>query len=249
MTIKERAAWWYRRVNKKYPNEIADSIKRSKIYGPAEPVGTTAPFLGVQTIHARNTDSVSCLTNIEPNGKRVCILNYASYWNPGGMFLNGARSQEESLCHESTLYPVLEAHLNDYYIPNRHKENSNHALYTNRAIYSPDIIFERGGEIFKCDVLTCAAPNWDAASKNRVDYEKNLRALKDRVNFMYKVCKAENVDILIAGAWGCGVFRQDPKEMCDALVNDKDRIEEVYFAIPDEHNYREFIQVLEEKDG
>ena len=31
---KERASWWYRRVMEKYPDEIADSIKRSEIAGP-----------------------------------------------------------------------------------------------------------------------------------------------------------------------------------------------------------------------
>ena len=49
----------------------------------------------------------------------IGILNFASYKNPGGMFLRGSTAQEEALCHESTLYNVLIKFNDTYYKSNR----------------------------------------------------------------------------------------------------------------------------------
>lgn len=41
-------------------------------------------------------------------GPRIAVLNMASPLRPGGGFLSGATSQEESLCMRTTLYPALQ---------------------------------------------------------------------------------------------------------------------------------------------
>lgn len=85
-------------------------------------------------------DSVSCLFNLSDNG-RTAILNYASYKSPGGFFLEGSPAQEEALCHESNLYPILLAFDGTYYAWNRQRLNK--ALYLNRALYSSGITNKR----------------------------------------------------------------------------------------------------------
>ena len=40
-------------------------------------------------------------------GKKVCVLNFASATNPGGGVVNGSSAQEESICRCTTLYPCL----------------------------------------------------------------------------------------------------------------------------------------------
>lgn len=107
-------------------------------------------------------DSVSCLFNLSDNG-RTAILNYASYKSPGGFFLEGSPAQEEALCHESNLYPILLAFDGTYYAWNRQRLNK--ALYLNRALYSPSVVFERNDKQKEADVITCAAPNFRTAHR------------------------------------------------------------------------------------
>lgn len=178
---------------------------------------------------------------------RVCILSYASYKNPGGRFLKGSTAQEEWLCHESTLYPVLRAFDGTYYAWNR--GHLNKALYLDRASYSKEIIFFKGNEKREFDVLTCAAPNFYTASRYRyVGRGENRKALWQRIKFMFSVAESEEVDTLIAGAWGCGVFGQDPESVVRILIEEvKDyNIPRLIFAIPRDSNYWAFRKVLEE---
>ncbi|KAI1759801.1 hypothetical protein GGR53DRAFT_121712 [Hypoxylon sp. FL1150] len=62
---------------------------------------------------------------------RVGILNMASPLSPGGGFLNGANSQEESLCGRTTLLPALRDEF--YRLPEL------------GVVYTPDVLVFRGG--------------------------------------------------------------------------------------------------------
>lgn len=114
-------------------------------------------------------DSVSCLFNLSDNG-RTTILNYASYKSPGGFFLEGSPAQEEALCHESNLYPILLAF---------DRQRLNKALYLNRALYSPSVNDKQK----EADVITCAAPNFRTAhryqskSENDIEFTLCIRLL------------------------------------------------------------------------
>lgn len=168
---------------------------------------------------------------------RTCVLNFASFSSPGGGFLKGMLAQEEALCRDSILYEVLSAFDDSYYEDNR--GNMNRGLYHNRALYSPDIVFF-GDPNCKVDVLTCASPNWRGYSRNGgVSYFNNA-ALFDRVGFVLFSMMNHNVDTMILGAWGCGVFRQDAalvakffRDWITALGIEKD----IIFAIPDDSSY------------
>ena len=124
-----------------------------------------------------DTDSVTALFRLRKTypDKRIAVLNFASYKEPGGRFLDGSSAQEESLCHQSTLYEALLKEINFYSWNNQHK---NRSLYKNRAIYSRDIRFfdkdflpanttpaDALAHSVLADVITCAAPNKYAAQK------------------------------------------------------------------------------------
>ncbi|MFR3753045.1 MAG: TIGR02452 family protein [Enterocloster sp.] len=75
------------------------------------------------------------------NQCRCAVLNFASAKNPGGGFINGAMAQEESLAASSCLYKTLTAH-ETYYRMNRACSTM---IYTDHAIFSPDVVFFRDG--------------------------------------------------------------------------------------------------------
>lgn len=233
-------------IQKRFPAEIAHSIETSRIYGPQAPQ-VPRKYRQEHQVNLVALDSVSCLYQLhqEKVSGKIAILNYASYKNPGGQFLAGSAAQEEALCHESILYPVLAAFDGTYYAANR--GNLNKALYTDRAIYSPDVLFERDGKQIFADVITCASPNFTTAHRyQHVSIEENDEVMQQRINFMYQVAEANKVDVLIAGAWGCGVFGQYASHVCRMLVKELKRgsynIEKIYFAIPDATsiNYKSF---------
>ena len=177
------------------------------------------------------------------------VLNFASYKNPGGMFLKGSSAQEESLCHESYLYNVLKEFDKGFYEHNR--QNKNKALYTNRAIYSEYIRFMRDSEDVFCDVLTCAAPNKAAAQKYcNVTDRLNYSTLKERIRFVIAVAALNRPDTLIFGAYGCGVFGQNPFEVAKIFKEIFDEypcmFDRIVFAIPNKNskNYEAFEAVF-----
>lgn len=215
----------------------ADNNGRNRYFAPS---GTHAP-----SIKLVDKDAVSAIVD-EHHGK-TAVLNFASYKNPGGMFLKGSCAQEESLCHESFLYNVLRRFEQAYYVPNNNTKNR--AMYTNKALYSPDIVFYHDNHAVPCDVITCAAPNFSAGAKYaNVTPEFNSRCLRSRIQFVLDVAACNHVDTLILGAFGCGVFGQNPKEVAIIMHNllPEYPFKTVVFAIPDKNhaNYKAFAEVF-----
>lgn len=152
-------------------------------------------------------DSVSAVMKYA--GEDTAILNFANYETPGGGFLYGAMAQEEALCLESTLYPVISNH-EFYYKENRQSLNYVGVLYSNRALWSPGIVFFRDGKEKYCDVITCAAPNASAYLSAGGSKVVNEKALYDRICFIIDEAVNRGTKTLILGAFGCGVFGQSP---------------------------------------
>jgi uncharacterized protein (TIGR02452 family) len=188
------------------------------------------------------TDSVTAIMNNRCD--RMAVLNFASFKNPGGGFLNGSIAQEECLCHESMLYNVL-ATKTDYY--KRNLEDLAGSLYRNRALFTPDVVFKREDDEVLCGVITCAAPNKRAANYKGSTNAQNSFALESRMRFIFDIAKDNNVSTLILGAYGCGVFGQNGDEVAhlfhsilmEPLYTCFDKI---IFAVPDERssNYKAF---------
>lgn len=238
------AKHWTPIMARVYPKEIEKSIKKTIVYGKAERIPKEDPHLLKPEIVLTSEDSVSAIMNHSCAHKKLAVLNFASYKNPGGMFVNGSSAQEESLCHESTLYNVLLPFKDSFYKKNN--ELLNRGLYTDRALYSPDVAFIKDGKFIKADVITCAAPNFSVSLKyNRFSYAENIVALTSRIRFVLDIASENKVDTLVLGAWGCGVFKQQPQDVARIFLSELSRgygISKVVFAVPDvcSENYRSF---------
>ena len=214
-----KAKKWVDKMGKEHPSEIAYSVKNT-IICRKENLDFSLSILPERypqtAVKLEALDSVSAVFKYTDQNSKTAVLNFASYKQPGGMFLQGSKAQEECLCHESTLYNVLVRFKNTYYAVNR--ERLNRALYQNVALYLPDVYFERNNNSVECDVITCAAPNFSAASKYcNVSKEENATVLESRIKFILYLAATQQVDTLILGAFGSGVFGQDAKEVAEKL--------------------------------
>ena len=140
------------------------------------------------------------------------VLNFASAKNPGGGFLNGAMAQEESLAASSCLYKTLAAH-ETYYRMNRACSTM---IYTDHAIFSPDVVFFRDGrfgllkEPVEASVLTLPAVNMGQVILKGEDRALAEQSMKRRMKLALAIFASRGCRNLILGAYGCGVFRNDP---------------------------------------
>ena len=247
--LKQHAQMHYADIKVRLKEETNHAITNSEIFGPNLSFPAKPRETYHNTFYLKDQDSVSCLFSLTDRSK-TAILNYASYKHPGGYFLGGSSAQEEALCHESNLYPILLAFDDTYYAWNR--QRLNRALYLNRAIYTPDVVFEKDNNRKLADVITCASPNYRTAhTYQQIPLDLNNRTMEERINFMYQIAEAKGVENLIAGAWGCGVFMQDPSTVATLLVSAARNynIPNIYFAIPDRNsrNFKAFLEVLQKK--
>jgi uncharacterized protein (TIGR02452 family) len=147
--------------------------------------------------------------------KNVCILNFASAKHPGGGFLRGSMAQEESIAYVSTLYHSLVG--NDMYEIN--KEDSKNGLYNDIAIYTSEIcVFKLDRddkdyiEPFYVSIISCPAVNKLDAKRKNVEESTIYDKMIERIRLILETAKTHKVDVLILGAFGCGVFGNDPAE-------------------------------------
>ncbi|WP_437586033.1 TIGR02452 family protein [Sorangium sp. So ce1000] len=193
---------------------------------------------------------------VEQEGEaRVMALNFASAKHPGGGFLRGAKAQEEDLARCSALYACL-VEQREYYDENR---ASGSVLYTDHLIYSPDVPFFRDEQHalldrpFALSIITAPAPNAGEALQRDDAADQEIRAaLERRADMVLAAAGAHGHRCLVLGAWGCGVFRNDPREVADVFARclESPRFRGVFsrvvFAVydrgDDRPNYRAFLE-------
>ncbi|MFG3138563.1 TIGR02452 family protein [Streptomyces sp. NPDC048211] len=223
---------------------LTAALSGTRLYGP-EPVHVAA-LDGNRTprIEVTGESSLQAARRMTGEGPgRVAVLNYASARNPGGGYLNGAQAQEEALCRGSALYATL-LRAPEYYAHHRAERS---AFYTDRVIHSPGVPVFRDdrGRLLEtpCTVgfLTSPAPNAGVIRSRTPESAHRIpAALASRAERVLEVAAVRGYRRLVLGAWGCGVFRNDPAEVAGAfraLLADGGRFaghfEQIVFGILD----------------
>ncbi|MEV8031796.1 TIGR02452 family protein [Streptomyces sp. NPDC086182] len=192
----------------------------TRLYGP-EPVETPSVTSVGTLFEVTGESSLEAAHRLTTLGvDPVAVLNFSSARNPGGGYLNGAQAQEEALCRASALYTCL-LRARDFYDHHRaHRD----AFYTDRVIHSPGVpVFRdgRGGlldEPFPAGFLTAAAPNAGVVLRTAPQRAADLPgALALRAERVLETAAAHGYRRLVLGAWGCGVFQNDPAQVAQAF--------------------------------
>ncbi|MFD5184347.1 TIGR02452 family protein [Streptomyces sp. NPDC058372] len=202
--------------------EIAAARDATRLHGPEPiPVPDSPPAASTAVTVTAESTAAALLRLAAEEGGPVAALNFASARNPGGGYLNGAQAQEEAVCRATALYDCL-LRAPGYYA--HHREHRD-ALYSDRVIFSPGVPVFRddGGALLETPrtaaFLTSPAPN--AGVLRRADPVRAAAevapALARRAERVVECAAAHGVRRLVLGAWGCGVFQNDPAEVADAF--------------------------------
>ena len=182
----------------------------------------------------RSLEAVRRMKTAYPQS-RVAVLHFASGTNPGGGVIRGGVGQEESLCRCSTLYPCLQQHKVRKTFYDRHQRTGD-PYYSDTCVYLPGIIGIRddvlGGGVLReqdrymFDVITCAPPNvrirrWDEEHKNLMKPSENPENIENimerRACAVIRTAVRNHVDILVLGAFGCGIYGNSPQMVASAF--------------------------------
>lgn len=230
-------------------SDVSYARKNTTSFGP---VKMTGPQRGVRSLTApkiwtERVDTLVAAERMVKAGGRPAVLNFASAKNPGGGWERGATGQEESLSRRSALVATLEGN-------SEYADTGENTLYRSWVIYSPDVpVIRDGHEIlldtpWKCSFLTCPAPNLEGKLSEKLLGTVD-RVLRQRIDMILRVASIHGHRRLVLGAWGCGVFKNNPKMVALAFKSLLDEyngyFQEVVFAIlGSDETYQPFAKIF-----
>lgn len=168
-------------------------------------------------IRGYQATTLEAVTKLAAEFERVGCLNFASARNPGGGFLGGSQAQEESLARSSGLYPCL-MQFREMYDHNTNVART--GLYSDYAIYSPGVPVFRDDagkwlpQPLQVDFITSPAVNAGALNQNNPELLPQLvPTMQRRIRQVLGIAALHKCEVLVLGAWGCGVFQNDPQQI------------------------------------
>lgn len=248
LAILERGAYEVDGSSISIADALEHSCQHSVLYSPS----STDDLLAALSSDAARQMSIEVLNctsfaaarkALSEGAPDVLCLNFASAKSPGGGFLSGSQAQEESLARASGLYACLTRQM-QYYEINRACDSG---LYTHHAIYSPQVPVFRDdndqllAEPYQVSIVTSPAVNAAAVRQYEPHTIDDIApTMRRRIESILAIARRHGHGSLILGAWGCGVFANDPVEVAkwfhEALTQDSRFVgafERVIFAVLD----------------
>jgi uncharacterized protein (TIGR02452 family) len=232
------------------PPEELERIRQEVLARPAEALATSLEVV--------NETTLAGIARVLSDGRGpVAALNFASAKNPGGGFLNGSQAQEESLARSSALHASL---LRAWEFYERHRASPS-MLYSDAMILSPGcpVFRDDEGELLEepqlVTFITSAAPNAGAAGDKRPEELPRIPdVVRRRSEYVLALAASAGYKQLVLGAWGCGVFRNDPRVVAAAFADHlrrgawSGRFQRVVFSVldtsPSQETFRAFQAAL-----
>lgn len=225
--------------------DLEFSEKNTKLYTEDDEPSTKVKSNYSTRFILRNCTTNEALEELKKENN-VAGLNFASAKNPGGGFKGGSQAQEECLARTSGLYRTLEK-IDGYYAYNKKMKS---CFYSDRMIFSPEVPFFRDnndnllGDYYKSSIITAPAVNYGVVrqrEQNRIGEVESV--MRKRIKLVLDIALENGIEHIVLGAWGCGVFQNDPKLIANLFdeqfsSNGKygNAFRTVYFAVLDRKN-------------
>ncbi|MFE9689536.1 TIGR02452 family protein [Micromonospora sp. NPDC005806] len=220
-------------------DRVHAAVAGTRLHLPDDPLPTPAAGGPAPRVEVTRESTLLAARRLAADGD-VAALVFASAKNPGGGFRTGAQAQEESIARASALFPCLTA-VPAFYDFHRTQRD---LLYSDRVVHSPRVPVFRDDKGRLLDAthsvsfLTAAAPNRGAVLRNQGDdADRVAPALRTRARRVLAVAAAYGHRRLVLGAWGCGVFRNDPVTVAEAfdlaLADAPGWFDQITFAVLD----------------
>lgn len=201
----------------------------------------------IDVVHQGTVDGAQELSDFYK--KSPLLLNFASAKTPGGGYVRGTVAQEEDLCRCSSLFFSLKKEDSFYKL----YDGISH-LYSDSFIYSKKVPFFRNEDFsfkerpFTASVITYAAPN---LSKEDIDPETVKETFEKRIENILNFSLFMGYREIVLGAWGCGVFANDPDMVASVFAKliygkYKDKFSHIRFSVFDKTKEQKVLQTFKE---
>lgn len=239
-----------------------EELSQFTIYKEEISVKDTLPFDRPTEIKIIEADAIGAALELESQGLNPVIHNFANGYFPCGLYAEGGNGMEEDLCRRTTLCLSLE------------NAESHYPLDLNfGGVYSTACVFRKSEsekyELMESPsvihVVSVPALNLRSSTNHmrlvqNLEYarhgedaltEEGKEIMQNRMRTILRVAIINGHDSIVLGAWGCGNYKQRPKQIASMFRTILDEIEfrrkfrAVTYAISGHKNYVQFVRGYE----
>lgn len=255
-----------------------EMLDATRVYREAFSVDDIPARTEKPSVYLREMGSMEAGKEMLDLGLNPAVLNFADAYSACGMYNSGSGAQEESICRVSTLSQTLYQYYNRLWAkkvgvelrpqPAYPMDLNFGGIYSKVTVFrdGPSSGFEFREDPFDTAVISVAALNLCSPRPGKKTITNHEYATEDRENpliddgklvmlnkmrTIYRIALANGHDSVVLGAWGCGVFRHNPKQIAGMFLQVleeeefRNKFKEVCFAVLGEENYKAFKSVIE----
>lgn len=216
-----------------FAKETQAAIDAAVVYEDGDALALELPEPTAEATETQVTSDFTTTALRRAQGK-TAIVDPVSYTRPGGAYEDGSFGPEQILCSESNLYPILCGMKSAYHDQNRSYMCG--MLLTSRAMYLPNVVFVREGEIREASVIAVPEPNRERALENHRSERECLDCLAARIETMLNIAAANEIETLIVNAYACGRQGFQPAQVIELfqqwIAAHPGAIKTIVFAVP-----------------
>lgn len=233
-----------------------------KIYDKEMSVKNIESFDRPTDVNIIEKDAIDAALELKANGLNPVIHNFANGYYPCGLYEEGGAGFEEDICRRTTLSLSLQKAHNHYPLNLnfggiyssacvfRNKENEGYCL-----LESPQML-----HFISVAALNLRSNRHHNHILQNLEYAKHgedaltedgKEIMLNKMRTILRIAILNGHDAIVLGAWGCGNYKQRPKQiayMFQTVLNEiefRRKFRAVTYAISGHKNYVQFVRGIE----